>query len=531
MTNPEDYTLKSPLFCAALIALLVVVSFVPPIEVCGVELRRANIISEFVNFDDKSASEVEQELFIEEVAVDWEQISESVSEAVILEQDSIKREVQRVFVWDTRGRDSLSAEPTPATIELAQREDCKVPIEDFDTTKNSPLRRFYAKLARRERVRIAFLGDSFVEGDILTADLREQLQSHFGGCGAGFAPAASPLTGFRRTIKTTSKGWGSHNIMQWSKSSEDVKPYFTVAGWVCRPTSGATVRWEMTDSREHLNPSAGANIYLVSETDSRVEIVVNDSLKQSFDIASDAALRAIEVSTAGMSSLQMKILEGESGVVVYGAQFVGEGGVTLDNYSVRSNNGRAMFWSSPSLNAQLNSHSPYDLVVLQYGLNIMQQGVHGYSKYSHQLEQMVAFVRECFPDAAVLIMGVSERWVKNEDGFAPMDAIPSMLKWQREAASVSGAAFWNTCEAMRTKGGMEKFVANGWAGKDYTHINYGGGREIGRLLFEAIYAGAYDEFEREKVERLSREKQQTLLQDLEVDSLLNIGGVLQIRDL
>ena len=62
-------------------------------------------------------------------------------------------------------------------------------------------------------MRIAVLGDSFIEGDILTADLRERLQQAYGGGGAGFAPMASPLTAFRRTIKTQSKGWTSYNIM------------------------------------------------------------------------------------------------------------------------------------------------------------------------------------------------------------------------------------------------------------------------------------------------------------------------------
>lgn len=56
-----------------------------------------------------------------------------------------------------------------------------------------------------------------------------------------------------------------------------------------------------------------------------------------------------------------------------------------------------------------------------------------------------------------------------------MDAIPYMLDYQRGAAENTGAAFWPTCDAMRSLGGMEQFVANGWAGKDYTHINYAGG--------------------------------------------------------
>ena len=44
--------------------------------------------------------------------------------------------------------------------------------------------------------------------------------------------------------------------------------------------------------------------------------------------------------------------------------------------------------------------------------------------------------------------------------------------------------------AMQRLGGMTEFVAQGWAGKDYTHINYAGGREIARMLYYAMLQGA-----------------------------------------
>ncbi len=59
-----------------------------------------------------------------------------------------------------------------------------------------------------------------------------------------------------------------------------------------------------------------------------------------------------------------------------------------------------------------------------------------------------------------------------------MTSAPAMVDWQRRAARATGAAFWSVYDAMRAQGGMERFVANGWAGKDYTHINYGGGRQV-----------------------------------------------------
>ena len=43
-------------------------------------------------------------------------------------------------------------------------------------------------------VRIAYFGDSFIEADIFTADLRERFQSEFGGCGVGYVPITSSIS-------------------------------------------------------------------------------------------------------------------------------------------------------------------------------------------------------------------------------------------------------------------------------------------------------------------------------------------------
>ena len=82
-----------------------------------------------------------------------------------------------------------------------------------------------------------------VEGDILTADLRERLQRTYGGGGTGFAPMASPLTAFRRSVKTQSKGWTSYNIMQRRNAPEALRNNFFVSGWACQATAGASTSW------------------------------------------------------------------------------------------------------------------------------------------------------------------------------------------------------------------------------------------------------------------------------------------------
>ena len=145
-----------------------------------------------------------------------------------------------------------------------------------------------------------------------------------------------------------------------------------------------------------------------------------------------------------------------------------------------------MFWTSPTVNAQINAMLGYDLVILQYGLNILNRAS-AFAKYGEQIEKMIAYIRQCFPTAAVLVMSVSDRSVKSDSGFDPMDsAFPTWLRLQRRAAQNSRAAFWTAYDAMQSLGGMAQFVANGWAGKDYTHINFAGGRRVAWALYDAI---------------------------------------------
>ncbi|MDE7450838.1 MAG: hypothetical protein K2M66_01680, partial [Alistipes sp.] len=337
------------------------------------------------------------------------------------------------------------------------------------------------------------------------------------GGGTGFAAMSSPLTAYRRSIKTAAKGWTSYNIMQRRNAPEALRNRFYVSGWVCQPAAGASTTWTCTDFRERLDECTEARIFFISPSDSRVEVTVNDSLWRSFSIEGDPAVREIVVGAPRIGSLTFRVDEGQEGFVGYGALFDGRG-VSVDNYSVRSNNGRALFWTNPSVDAQMQALLHYDLVILQYGLNIMQQGVRLYSRYGTQLEQMVAFVRECFPGSAVLLLGVSDRSVKTGSGFEPMDAIPYMVACQRGSAERSGAAFWPTNEAMRTWGGMSAFVTNGWAAKDHTHINYAGGRRVAWSLADAIHAGAQAAYEARKAEE-ARRATENLLDSLQREQI------------
>ncbi|WP_295938282.1 hypothetical protein [uncultured Alistipes sp.] len=510
-TPEKDYTNRGLIATLALIAVLVAVSFIPPMTFGSVKLRRANILSDLVSFDDAASAAEEPSLFDEDdFHVDMDRVAEQI-EANRIEADSAPRPVQITFEWALPRDSAAHRKIVPDTTMLNPT---LVAIEDFAASDSSLLRAFYDTLLYAQRpVRIAVLGDSFIEGDILTADMREKLQLAYGGGGAGFAPMASPLTAFRRTIKTQSKGWTSYNIMQRKTAPASMRENFYISGWVCQPAAGASTRWENTDFRKRLDDCTAARVFFISPADSRIEVTLNDSLRHELAVEGAPVMRQVMVEAPHIHSLTFKVLSGTEGFIGYGAVFESDG-VVVDNYSVRSNNGQAMFWTNPSVNAQVNALMGYDLVILQYGLNIMQTGVSGYTNYANQIEKMIAYVRQCFPTAAVLVLGVSDRSVKTDAGYEPMDAIPHMLKYQRGAAENTGAAFWPTCDAMRTLGGMERFVANGWAGKDFTHINYAGGSRVAWSLVDAINTEAHKAYAEAEAARVRRQREQAVLDSI-----------------
>ena len=182
----------------ATLVVLMAISVIPPIEAGGISLRRANILSDLIRFDSDKAPAAEPaqpEIDVEEFHVDMEEVERQVARVAqeasptgdgtsaswqgIFEQQPVEADTT---LTDTFAADSLEAHRRAVAeadfSALLPADTLITPVEEFFEGEGpSPLQRLYDKLLDGSQpVRIAFMGDSFVEGDILTADLREMLQ-------------------------------------------------------------------------------------------------------------------------------------------------------------------------------------------------------------------------------------------------------------------------------------------------------------------------------------------------------------------
>src|SRR5690606_32411089 len=115
------------------------------------------------------------------------------------------------YASDLPAADSAAVEKSPCKPGLT----C---IEDFSDDQRS-LAAFAEAMQNLKssgsgKVRIAFYGDSFIEGDIFCGSVRDSLQTLFGGRGVGFVPITSRVIGFRNTIRQNFDRWETYSIIE-----------------------------------------------------------------------------------------------------------------------------------------------------------------------------------------------------------------------------------------------------------------------------------------------------------------------------
>lgn len=370
-------------------------------------------------------------------------------------------------------------------------------IEDY-SVGHVGLHRFFAALRDRadlgRPVRVAFLGDSFIEGDILVADFRSALQQRFGGRGVGFVPITSVAAQYRPTVKIASEGWKTWSML----TKPDSLPY-TLSGMTFEAEAGEpTVTLEAANRYPELDSASCLKLIYERNVATRLCLTVNgrtDSLMTALP-PTDSVRQYVYNGPVHKAEMRFRNTEGFRALGVVMEDSVG---ISVDNYSLRGNSGMLLEQLDSASCRALNRIHTYDLIVLQYGLNIANDSILQYGWYGRRMEKAIRQVRQCFPTADVLLMGVSDRSRMENGTFCTMPSVLALLHAQRQTAKRAGIPFWNTFGAMGGNNSMVRYVEKNWASKDYTHLGFGGGRELARVLVEAILAEMefYEEAERQ----------------------------------
>lgn len=487
---------------AALLALF----YIPRISVGETTLRRVNILSDVQKRDNAGR-------IVAEVKADS---LEGIVEEVI---DSAAVQVEKLNYVDK----------VPEGM---------VAIEDFADASGvyREMDHFYAALnqAGSRPVRIAYYGDSFIEGDILTADLRELLQQRFGGQGVGWVDITHIAAGFRQTIRTNSNGWAAHHNNEAKSYNAQLAGvnghYFIPAN-----TGRLTLTCQKNVYGDRLSSAKVATIYYSAGNNLNLAVSLNGEDEQVVRGGSampgnpeptyETVYQTVDSVTAEGDTVQVvrevrvkhdpKVSEGSQGGInsgvlaerfnghitsfsmrasgsgrFYGVALDGTQGITLDNFSSRGSAGYFLANIPDETMRQFAQVRPYDLIVIHFGLNVANAKQTNYSGFNNQIAKAIRKMKACYPNASILVVSVSDRDQRGSDGqLHTMKGVTELRDYQRKLAADEHVAFWNLYDAMGGDGAMARMKENKQANLDYTHINFAGGKHVAKILFDVLMNG------------------------------------------
>lgn len=440
-------------------AILLALHQLPPLSIGGKELRDVNILSDLVP-EPSEGKPVE----------DTVPAPELPEPRMALTADSAK---------------DCEAAPAPPGVTA---------IVDYSDGKPGGMEHFYKALAGIDAldrpVRIAYYGDSFIEGDILTGDLRERLQQRFGGNGVGWVDCGSKTSGFRNTIVHKFSGLEEHDVTDeaFSHKHEGISQRYFI------PSEGATISFAAAKRKPHAASWSVANLFLRTGTPLDIQVGVDDKPETAFRVEASPTVQCIAVADT-MRKVTYRLENVGRETYAYGAALESGEGVILDNLSIRGSAGYSLADMPPSTLRDFSRLRPYDLIVIHYGLNVLndQSSAVNYKAWAARMERAIANLREANPDASILIMSVPDRCQRTADGIRTMEGVEALVAYQQILASTCGVAFFNLFNAMGGKESMKELVDKGWANKDYTHLNFTGGYHLSEYIYDSFMAG-YDAY-------------------------------------
>lgn len=444
------------------VLLLTVAMFFLPESIAGYSLKKVDILSDVraIAPDDADAADTT------DILDTRPSLADSLPEK---EQSLVAQRINlRKAMADSVARAAALSDSSalPAT----------VLYDDYSEECNA-FQHTYKTLRNGQTLRIAVLGDSFIEGDIITLDVRNQLQERFGGEGVGWVPLMSNIAGFRKGVTHTFQGWSEEDANQKSGGKYFLNEHCYKA------EENASVRYR-------LNPVK------IGMSEMTIYYQSNDEIPFSYRVA-DSTYQATLPAANPIGSFTIRKHTNALGLTFpqatqatfYGVALDGNSrkpGVVVDNFSLRGSSGLALLGLNKAICTKMAQLRPYQLIILQYGLNVMKDTQHNYKSYAEEMVRIINYLKSIYPESDILLLGPSDRAVRSNGELHTMPALAPFTKAMRGVARDTGILFWNLQGAMKSVGGITAFVDRGWAAKDYTHLSFRGGRFLAQQFVNAF---------------------------------------------
>jgi lysophospholipase L1-like esterase len=359
--------------------------------------------------------------------------------------------------WPTR-----PAPPVPQTPALNAKLPAPSPLLDDDAHQLDP---FFAALWNLEQgksaqdkstgvVTVLHYGDSPTTADLITGDVRAQLQARFGDGGRGYTLIAKPWAWYgHRGVDMSDHGWKIRTGVGLMREG-----IYGLGGAAFEGQPGAWSKFRITESQQ----TAAEIEYLAHPGGGTFSVEADGAeiTEQSTSADTQSAVSLHVPLPPGTKEVTLQPTQGT--VTLFGIDFRrGSSGLLYDSLGLNGATTTVLARVlEPNLWQQELDHASPTLIIVNYGSNESSFGSFVHKQYAAELRLAIDRLRKADPAASILIMSPMDRGERNGlDDIETMSTIPEIVAIQRQVAAETGCAFFDTYDAMGSSGTMARWYA------------------------------------------------------------------------
>ncbi|HWB27472.1 MAG TPA: GDSL-type esterase/lipase family protein [Chitinophagaceae bacterium] len=356
-------------------------------------------------------------------------------------------------------------------------------IIDYADDSLATMQWFYKKLnaikSSKGKVRIAYFGDSFIESDNITGQLRNRLQQLYGGNGIGFIPMQSVVADDYLTVRFD-------NNMSWSDYNFHNNPQKYTLGLMGHVFYSKGDSWSQYSA---INRKF-RNVYLFTGKSGNAAdsiFVEKEGKADKIALANDAYINKTVLNDGSQVS-KLKVTCTNTSLPVYGISIEDSTGVYIDNYGFRGNTGALTLQLQPEVMRGFNNYFNYDLIIVHYGLNAIVHNDTNYAWFDRCMAKLIQKIKASYPGVPVLLISTSDVAYNEQGSYITDPAVPVLVKQQNDIARSNKTAFWNLYYSMGGQNTISNWVEGDttYAYKDYMHVNPRGADRIAGIFMDKL---------------------------------------------
>ena len=375
----------------------------------------------------------------------------------------------------------------------------------FGKNNETALDGFFEKLSSaagsKNNIRIVHYGDSQIEGDRITAYLRNRIQSKFGGNGPGLAAFMNvyPTNSFKQMHSANWKRFTSfpgyvkdvkHKRYGAMCSFARFTPVVNDSSYLKNSETEAWV--EIGNSKSAYGTSQNYNRVKVYYGNCRVPVSVNvykgEELIHTDTLVNDGSNHIFELTFDKTPENLKYVFKGKDSPDFYCFGLDGAFGVGIDNIAMRGASGTFV---NANDGTQLNYF--YDvlgveLFIMQFGGNAVPAIKDSASArtMAHYIGAQLYTLRKWRPGCGIIVIGPSDMSKKIDGEWQTYPLLPAFISYLKNETHKAGAGYWDVFTAMGGENSMPTWVEQDLAGPDYTHFSPRGAQYVAEMFYESF---------------------------------------------